>query len=227
MVEAMTFEPKQYDVTVFSEECDPASFAEFLAFRKRLFVDTYNWQLETKGELERDAFDTPDSYYCVIRKNTGVTQNIVGGFRAIRSDQPYLAEQVFPELAVTGRYPKSTDVFEISRLGVWPGPLAAQEAAMLYAVMFHFALIRRARSLVAVTDLFHERYLARHGIRTRRFGVPKIFPGSGATPSFTLVAGEIPIAMQDQTHIHKFLSKLNGVGIHDETLVFGRQSVPA
>ena len=42
-----------------------------------------------------------------------------------------------------------------------------------------------------------------------------------------LVAGEIPVESQDESNLRDLLSTLNGVTINDQTLVFGRASIPA
>lgn len=193
-----------------------------LRFRRELFVDKLGWALSVSGQFEVDEFDAPGTCFVALSQN----DQIVGAFRAIRTDFPYLAEKVFPTLAVTRNYPKTSQSYEISRFGIEPGPNREVIANTLYALMFHFALIRRAKSLVAVTDLFHERYLSKRNIRTRRFGPPSAYTQQDSR-SFKLVAGEIPIASQDQESLHRILSSLNGVHIHDETLVFGRQGISA
>jgi N-acyl-L-homoserine lactone synthetase len=213
----------QYSARLFLPESSPEQAKEVQAFRKALFVDKLKWSLKTDEQLERDAFDDSDCIYAAVYKNG----HVVASFRAIRTDKTYLAEAVFPSLAVTRNYPKTASSFEISRFGVWPDAEAAQTANILYGLMFHFALWRRLKSLVAVTDLFHERYLARLKIRTRRFGLPQIFEQEADGKSFKLVAGEIPIALQSDIHLQAILAYLNGVTINDDTLVFGRQSVSA
>ncbi len=213
----------RYSARIVSSNGQNLLVNQIFAFRKKLFVDHLKWSLHTTEQFEVDQFDTTSSAYAALFRD----DTLIGCFRAIRTDEPYLAEVVFPELAVTKPYPKSPRSFEISRFGVLPSRLAGKDAAVLYALMFHFALLRRSRSLVAVTDLFHERYLAKRQIRSRRFGPPRQYAASNETPSFTLVAGEIPIGMQAEAHLTELLSNLNGVMIHDDTLVYGRQSISA
>jgi N-acyl-L-homoserine lactone synthetase len=213
----------EYSARFFLPESSPELAREVQEFRKDLFVDKLKWSLQTTNQLERDSFDESDCVYAAVYKNG----KVVASFRAIRTDKAYLAEVIFPSLAVTRNYPKTPTSFEISRFGVWPDESAAQTANILYGLMFHFALWRRLKSLVAVTDLFHERYLARLKIRTRRFGLPQVFEQETDGKSFKLVAGEIPIALQSDIHLQAILAYLNGVTINDDTLVFGRQSVSA
>lgn len=192
-------------------------------FRKQLFVDKLEWSLQVTDQQEVDQFDVPNTVYAILRME-GVVR---GSFRAIRTDQPYLAEQVFPELATTRPYPKRADVWEISRFGVLPGSRGRDIADALYALMFQFALMRRARALVAITDLFHERQLTRRGIRTRRYGKPKSLDAGGGAHPMMVVAGEIPVNSQNETNLRELLATLNGVIINDQTLVFGRTRIQA
>ena len=146
---------------------------------------------------------------------------------AHETDQSYLAEIVFPALATTRTYPKRADVWEISRFGVLPNGNPKNSSDILYATMFHFALMRRARSLVAVTDLFHERHLSRLGIRTRRYGVPLQYGVDARGRPISIVGGEIPVEAQDASKLRNLLSNLNGVSLNDQTLVFGRSRIQA
>ena len=219
----MTTENRVYKARIMGVGSPKSDLEQVFRFRKTLFVDNLKWNLKIENQLEVDQFDSLNAVYGVLFRDN----ELVGSFRALRTDGPYLADQVFPELAVTKQYPKTPRSYEISRFGVLPHALAREDAAVLYALMFHFALLRRARSLVAVTDLFLERYLARRRIRSRRFGPPREYTRSDTTPSFTLVAGEIPIGLQTETDLIALLSYLNGVTIHDDTLVYGRQSISA
>lgn len=202
---------------------DVATRAAVGRFRKQLFVDNLKWSLQVADQQEVDSFDVANTVYAVLSMD-GVVR---GSFRAIRTDQPYLAEQIFPELATTRPYPKRADVWEISRFGVLPGPCSRNVADALYALMFQFALMRRARALVAITDLFHERQLTRRGIRTRRYGKPKSLDAGGGAHPMMVVAGEIPVNSQNEASLRELLTTLNGVIINDQTLVFGRTRVQA
>jgi N-acyl-L-homoserine lactone synthetase len=192
-------------------------------FRKRLFVDRLGWALTLDGACEVDQFDTDETVYASVSDG----DQIVGAFRAIRSDKPYLAQAAFPNLATTRPYPARPDVWEISRFGVLPGIGSVAVASTLYALMFQFALMRRAKALVAVTDLFHERQLSRRGIRTRRYGKPAVVGFDSRQRPIMVVAGEIPIEKQEAAKLRDLLANLNGVMIYDQTLVFGRSRISA
>lgn len=218
----MDFESR-YHAALFRRSQNQELYLELGKFRKALFVDLLKWDLQTSQNREEDAYDHAAAHYAVLQCD----MEIVGGFRAIRTDKPYLAKGVFPQLATLKDYPCRPDVWEISRFGVAPSSHYLKTAARLYALMFQFALMHNARSLVAVTDLVHERYLLKRNIRTRRFGLPQQFATGARFGKFQLVAGEIPISEQDPIHLQNLMSNLNGVSIDDKALVLGRSRLQA
>ena len=138
-------------VAIFSRANDEVKAQQVSEFRKKLFVDYLGWKLTLDQHGEVDQFDTDQTLYAALY----CEKRLIGSFRAIRSDQPYLAETVFPALATTRSYPKRADVWEISRFGVFPDSNAKFASDVLYATMFHFALMRRAKALVAVLSAGH------------------------------------------------------------------------
>ncbi|MCA0404765.1 MAG: hypothetical protein LCH39_01265 [Proteobacteria bacterium] len=202
---------------------NPNRASEFFRFRKSLFVDQLGWQLEVSADEERDQFDTSRAVYALIVRG----QKIVGGFRALRTDGPYLAEHIFPQLAVDRPYPKSIDVWEISRFGVEPGADQRRLAQINYGLMFRFAFYQQARALVAIADLTYERYLATVGIRTKRYGPPTEIPLNGTSEPLAILAGEIPICGQDGARFRRLVSSINAMEVSDETLAFRHVAVSA
>jgi N-acyl-L-homoserine lactone synthetase len=220
---AMNSRPTDYLASIFRKIDDPRGTKEVMQFRHKLFNEHLGWKLNSIDNLESDNFDTEDTVYASI----SVDGVILGSFRAIRTDQPYLAQNIFSTLATTRPYPKRADMWEVSRFGILPNKANHEVAHRLYALMFQFGLMRRAKSLVAVTDLFHERYLSRHGIRTRRYGKPASYGTDQKGRPLLLVSGEIPLEKQNQIQLQKLLSTLNGVTINDQTLVFGCTRIQA
>jgi acyl homoserine lactone synthase len=212
----------RYHALVTTEEISPASVQAMFRLRKRLFVDQCGWELATNGDVERDQFDTWYTEHCLLFFGN----DLVGGFRAIRTNFPYLTQSVFPQLAVL-RFPNHRDVWEISRFGVLPNPSEAKLAPMNYALMFRFAEMRGAAALVAMADLSYERFLKRMGIRTRRFGPPQVIGTDRRGSSLTAVAGEIPIDETNNPGLQKFLGLGRQLEIHDATHVLGRSSISA
>lgn len=198
-------------------------------FRKQLFVDDLGWDLPSLGEAwgegardeERDGFDTADAIHCALYCES----EVVGVFRAIRCDRPYLSRVVFPELAAGRAFPRRPDCFEISRFGV--RETQRRLGPLLYAVMFHFGAERGARSLVATVDLGHERLLRRLGVRTDRYGLPQVIGRTVHGREILAVAGEIPLTRQDRATAARFDHLLSFVEISDETSVLGSRRLSA
>jgi acyl homoserine lactone synthase len=212
----------RYHALVTTEEINPANVQAMLRLRKRLFVDQCGWKLTIDGDVERDQFDAWYTEHCLLFCGS----ELVGGFRAIRTDYPYLTQSLFPQLAVR-RFPNRQDVWEISRFGVLPVAGEAKSARLNYALMFRFAEIRGAQALVAMADLSYERFLERMNIRTRRFGPPQVIGTDRRGSPLTAVAGEIPIDEQNNPGLTKFLETGRQLEIYDATHVLGCSSISA
>jgi N-acyl-L-homoserine lactone synthetase len=200
-------------------QTNSALVAEFLEFRRKLFVDALQWDLRAFGNFEIDQFDGESATYCAIYADDA----LISGFRAIRCDHDYLALSVFPQLANERSYPRHADSWEISRLGVYPPDVNV--AGVTYAVMFHLAHLRGAKALVALVDLGHERLLRQIGIKTRRYGSPQPIGTDRKGKRLTAVAGEIPIQEQGGDAFKALMDLLQTVEIIDETLVLRPEPV--
>ncbi len=212
----------RYRALITTEELDPADVQAMLRLRKRLFVDQCGWMLSTVGDVERDQFDAWYTEHCLLFCGP----DLVGGFRAIRTDFPYLTQSIFPQLAVR-RFPNRRNVWEISRFGVLPVATEARSTRLNYALMFRFAELRGAEALVAMADLGYERFLQRMDIRTRRFGPPQVIGIDSRGRPLAALAGEIPISETENPGLRKFLQLGRQLEIHDATHVLGRSSIPA
>ena len=197
--------------------------ADIQRFRTTLFVDQCGWLLPVRDGREIDQFDTPDTIHMALFER-GV---LCGTFRAVRSDRPYLAAEVFASLAVVSPYPHRADVWEISRFGVSTAADGRETARITYALMFWFARQVGACGLVAIADLAYERFLRSIGIRTRRYGPPQIIGTDRNGRSLRAVAGEIPLALQDSQRLSQLLVMLNRVEITDAADIFGPARVSA
>lgn len=209
------------DVCKFDQ--NPALVKQMLKFRKTLFIDQLGWDLEVSNDEESDEFDNEDTTYCVLRRK-GV---VVGGFRALRTDTPYLAQCVFPHLAVEGALPNQSDVWEISRFGVTPRLAPGRLSLLNYAALFQFAKSRHAKALVALVDVSHERHLSRLGIRTRRYGIPTPIGQDAKGQVIHGVVGEIPLHGQNPDKIEKILKLVETMEMKDDAFIFGCERISA
>jgi N-acyl-L-homoserine lactone synthetase len=212
----------RYRALITTEEFDPAEVQGMFRLRKRLFVDQCGWTLATIDDIERDQFDTWYTEHCLLFCGA----DLIGGFRAIRADYPYLTRSIFPQLA-RRRFPRRRTAWEISRFGVLPLATEARTTRLNYALMFRFAELRGAESLVAMADLSYERFLQRMNIRTRRFGPPQVIGTDRDGRELTAVAGEIPINVADNPGLGKLLDLGRKLEINDATHVLGRSSISA
>lgn len=192
------------------------------SFRKRLFIDLYGWDLPICADRERDAFDTEATVYAALFHRDA----LVGMFRAIRTDQPYLGSSVFPQLATQIPYPHDWRSWEISRFGVLPSN-GARHAVMNYTAMFHFARRVNARSLIAVADPVYERFLFANGIQSQRYGPPQIVSCDTRARPIEVVAGEITIPDQKGPKFERLVLLANEMEIRDVSQIFGPTRVSA
>lgn len=202
---------------------DPGVVEEIQRFRKSKFVDTLGWPLNADDFGEYDEFDRPDTIHFGLYEG----DRVVGCFRAIRTDQPYLARTKFPALASEIPYPSGPVSWEISRLGVMSGGPSFGRSMSCYAAMFHFALGVNAVSLVAFCDVGHERLLRRIGIKTRRFGEPELIDHDNAGRPIHAVAGEIVMAQQDPKRLRLLIAPTKNMEIEDGAALFGRPRLSA
>ncbi len=215
---------EKYHAIITQGQYNPEAIRAFKAFRKSLFVDQLGWDLSCTGNLEVDQYDQDHTVYCILYYG----KTIVGGWRAVRTDFPYLCQQQFSQLAKLRPYPKRADVWEISRFGYSRMTADADHCSrVLYSLMFRFSMSRWCSALVAVADLFHERLLRRIGIRTKRYGQPIQIKGTGKDHIMRIVAGEIPMGSQNKSKLVELLKYSEKLEIIDETLVFRSESIPA
>jgi N-acyl-L-homoserine lactone synthetase len=210
-----------YRAVFFTLRSNPDLAEDVFRFRTRLFVQELGWSLPTEKGVERDQFDTDNATYCALFHDA----EVVGCFRAIRCDFPYLANTVFPHLATVKTYPTSPDALEISRLGVYPGHHAA--SALLYSLMVRFAFSRNVKRLVAIAELSHERLLNKIGLTTVRYGKINIVGFKDDGTWILAVAGEIPLPHEQSSRIRRFLQLSQQMDIVDETHVFGCERLSA
>jgi N-acyl-L-homoserine lactone synthetase len=210
-----------FTAVFFSLASRPDLADTLFRFRHALFVKELGWQLGTQDGLERDEFDTDGATYCGLWADG----RMIGCFRAIACDRPYLAKQLFPHMATRKTYPISSDYVEISRFGV----LAAHRAAstMLYSLMVRFALYRDATALVALADLSHERHLNRIGLSTNRYGDCQIVGFREDGEWILAVAGEIPMPLHPTVAFTALLELTQTMDIRDDASVFRRERLSA
>jgi N-acyl-L-homoserine lactone synthetase len=178
--------------------------------RKIVFIDRLGWRLKTVNDVEVDQFDREDTEYCALES----ASDLLGCFRARRCDRPYLTKEVFGHLATIAPLPTNAGAWEITRFAM--NPQHATSPGLLHAALFLFGAQRRAKSLVALADLAHERLLRQAGIASRRYGPPQIVGYARGRPLYAVV-GEIPLAAEFGRFSDRHHELLKNVELIDET----------
>lgn len=211
----------KYAAKIIKSDSDKYFAERIFRFRHDLFVGELGWSLPGVKGSERDAFDSPDATYCALMSGN----QIVGCFRAIPCDRPYLAREVFPYMAKHRPYPTTNEFIEVSRLGV----LASYRRAspLLYSLMLRYGVASGAKGLVALADLAHERHLNRMRLHTVRYGSAQIVGFREDGGWLLAVAGEIPIPDPLTPDMKKLLSLTKNMDIDDEAHVLRREGLSA
>lgn len=179
--------------------------------------------MRVQGDVERDEFDTSNANYGLLYCGT----ELVGGWRAIRTTDDYLGRKLFPQLATLRPYPSSSDVWEISRLGVLTGEDRLFASRCTYALMVYFAQSRRADALIGVVEVSHGRNIEVAGIRLRRRGVPLVVAHDAMGHPIAAYLAELRPADQRGPRFARLMSNLDNLEIRDEALVLRPERVPA
>ncbi|CAA7625720.1 acyl-homoserine-lactone synthase [Magnetospirillum sp. UT-4] len=130
---------------------------EMFRQRHRVFVERLGWDVPSiNGEEERDEFDRPDTAYLVVSEPSG---RVIGSWRLLSTEQPYMASTVFRHLFDGAEPPRAPDIWEISRFVVEPSGQGTTRAGIdhatgfLFAALFECAFTYGVRELVTVEDI--------------------------------------------------------------------------
>ncbi|GGB08949.1 acyl-homoserine-lactone synthase [Agarivorans gilvus] len=165
-----------------AEQLSATTFQHLNHYRHQVFVEMLGWELDTPEGIEQDQFDHQDTIY-VVAKNQH--EHICGCARLLPTTQPYLLEEVFPELLNGLPCPKQSDIWELSRFAAVdfdnhqeaPTQLMSKQALSLLNAAIECAKKHGAKRLVSVSPLGIERMLRHAGFRHHRAGPPKVING--------------------------------------------------
>lgn len=144
--------------------------------RYKVFFERLRWDVTTKGDMEIDQFDDPDSVYMLV---TDENDTVRGGWRVRPTTRPYMLSDVFPGLLSGHEVPRHRRVWEISRFAVDTSEsglttaFAMGEAARALLVdVVKFAIDNHVTQYVLVTTVAVERLINSTGVVLHRFGPP-------------------------------------------------------
>lgn len=166
--------------------------ADMHRLRYRIFKQRLDWDVQTSGDMEVDAFDALGPCYLLQRSTDGA---VTGCVRLLPTTGPTMLSDTFGSLLDGAAAPASPQIWESSRFGLDPdhaGPPASQGIAKatyeLFAGMIEFGLSRGLTDIVTVTDVLMERILRRASWPLRRLGQPKAFGRSRAVAGYLEVS---------------------------------------
>lgn len=184
--------------------------------RHEVFIKRLGWPLRAQDGREIDQFDHEDAHYLVLPNSAG---DVVASCRMTPTTRPNLLTDVFPHLVETPPVPKSSDIWEVSRVAVDHRrerlalvPQGVNPAGALFCAMFEFAMLVGARMLVSVSDPYIERILRIAGWALEPLGpVTALASGGSAVAESAMVSGEQLAAIRRRTKT--FAPVLDGAAV--------------
>lgn len=152
-------------------------------YRHDVFIDILGWNLNTPDGIEQDQFDREDTMYIIAKSNNG---NINGCARLLPTTQPYLLQEVFPQLLNGAAPPESPDIWELSRFTAMDvsksmagkaGHLSSPIAVKLLESVIDMAAIFGVKKLITVSPVGVERLMRHAGFNVHRAGPPMVVDG--------------------------------------------------
>lgn len=170
--------------------CYGSAFYDFLALRKRFFVDTLGWDIPHDDRVEMDQYDNPLAHYAVVLRE-GV---VVGGARTMPTTAAWGPHSYMLRDAAAGLLPDipprvmprvivSPEVWECTRLVVSDDLVTqADRSKALSLIVEGLAAVVRARGgrrLMSLSPLSLTRALRQLGWQAERIGEPYRNDGDG------------------------------------------------
>jgi acyl homoserine lactone synthase len=157
----------------------PPGYVERLGrYRQRVFIEHLGWTVDSEQGCERDRFDRADTVYVAVEDTQS---NIAGCARLLPTTQPYLLNEVFPQLLHGAPLPHDERIWELSRFASMDfsqpvsTPLAqfsSSSTALLMRSAMDCAARRGAERLITVSPVGIERLIRRLGIRASQAAPP-------------------------------------------------------
>ncbi|TCM75073.1 acyl-homoserine-lactone synthase [Rhodovulum steppense] len=157
------------------------AFYDFLALRKRVFVDQLGWDVPHDGRVEMDQYDTPQAHYSVVMRDG----HVVGGARAMPTTSTWGPHTYMLRDAFQGKLPHipprimpediaSPGVWECTRLVIDDSLVtAAHRAECLRLIVDGLVCIARERGatqMICLSSLALMRALRQLGYDVRQMG---------------------------------------------------------
>lgn len=167
-----------------------SAFFDFLALRKKFFVDELGWNIPHDEKFEMDQYDNPTAWYSLVLKDGAV----IGGARAMATTTQWgshtymLRDAVAGKLIdippeVLGRDVASDDVWECTRLVMSKDVNTHAERSeclsLIVGGLTDVAARNGASTLMSLSPLALMRALRQLGFGAERIGEPYLNEGDG------------------------------------------------
>ena len=159
--------------------------------RFRVFNDALKWEIPAHSELEFDKYDLEATHCGLFDQG-----KLLGYYRALRTDRPYLLQESFPDLANGLVLPSSPRVWEISRMAIEPTlsrQVKRDVGRNLTAAFVEQAYLNNATSVIGITEPGFENFLSKCGFTLNRLTDPVVVGSSGHGPVKAIIT-ECPIS---------------------------------
>ncbi|MFM2281549.1 MAG: hypothetical protein RLZZ444_3780 [Pseudomonadota bacterium] len=171
-------------ITAQNRDEHEALMEDVWQFRHRQFVDRLGWkELSSDDGRERDRFDTDDAIHLVVSK----ANRVVGYTRLLRTSEPHLLSEVYPELMDGADWPRAADIYE------WTRCISDQEAGLidevqashlLITAVLEFCLVAKIRGLIVETHPKLVNWMLETGYKVETLAAPKEMKGVPVVPVY-------------------------------------------
>jgi N-acyl-L-homoserine lactone synthetase len=156
--------------------------AALASYRHQIFIERLGWELpQAQDGVERDQYDRPDTLYVVGTDEEG---RVCGCGRLLPTTQPYMLDEIFPQLMGGMPRPHTNEVWELSRFAAFtvgePGvtaDVAWSNTCGVLAAAVKLAASHGAERLITVSPMGIERLLRRMGVHSHRVAAPCMIDG--------------------------------------------------
>lgn len=167
-----------------------SAFYDFLALRKRFFVDTLGWDIPHDDDVEMDQYDNPRAWYSVVLRDG----NVIGGARAMATTTKWGSHSYMLRDALKGKLidiPPSVmkadvctpDIWECTRLVISDEVSTHAERSTCLSLivqgLIDVAAEGGANRLMSLSPLALMRALRQLGFGAERIGDPYLNEGDG------------------------------------------------
>ncbi len=152
----------------------PNLMEQIWRFRHRQFVERLGWrELASNDKRERDRFDTNDAIHLCITNG----KSVIGYSRLLRTSEPHLLSDVYPEIMQGHSWPRATDIYEWTRCisDEKAGKLGdVQVSHILITGVLEFCLTAGIRGLIVETHPKIVTWMHETGYKVQPLATPQM-----------------------------------------------------